>query len=297
MGEQGCTSDVDRIESLPSNDGREWVVRLSPVRNSDNVDPEEIDIELLAILTNILREASLLPNDDFHMSLKRAFESGLRNKISPGRPYDQLVTAFIEGRESEIQRTQYSPPWDCVDGTFTAHDELRWQRGPGPTYTKDKARQLLQTRYDNLAKSLRFTVAVLASSEEFQHTVEKLRAKNWLDWHILVAIFSIVMNYRFPSDPLNPISEEAEREMFEAAFQLESATAEPVPIGFFSLDEMDDHRRFATLPLLNYWGLELQQEMPDLPAIERLLAMRYAYWDDDVPHDNPFPDSSDAMNH
>ncbi len=295
--EQGCTSDADGVESLPSNDGREWMVRLSPVRDSDNANPEEIDVELLTTLTTILREASLLPVDLFDTSLKRAFESGLRNKISPGRPYDQLVAAFTKDRESEIQRLQYTTPWDCSDGTFTAHNELRWQQGPGPTYSKDKANQLLQTRYDNLAKSLRFTIEVLASSEEFQQTVETLRARNWLDWHILTAILSIVMNYRFPADPLNPISEEAEKEMFEAAFQLESATAKPVPIGFFSLDKMDNHRCFAMLPLLNHWGLELQQETPDFPAIERLLAKRYGYWDDDVPHDDPFPDSSGATNH
>ena len=45
------------------------------------------------------------------------------------------------------------------------------------------------------------------------------------------------------------------------------------------------------MALLNHWGLECQQNTPDMPAIERLLAARYGYWDDDVPHDAPFPDS------
>jgi hypothetical protein len=31
-----------------------------------------------------------------------------------------------------------------------------------------------------------------------------------------------------------------------------------------------------------------RQLTPDLCATERLLATRYAYWDDDVPHDDPF---------
>ncbi len=295
--ELGSPPEVDQIESLPSNDGREWVVRLSPVRNSDNTNPEEIDIELSNTLTTILREISLLPDDDFRTSIERIFENGLLHKLSPGRPYDQLVTAFTSDKEPEIQRTQFVTPWNCSDGTFTAHTDLRWQEGPGPTYTKDKAKQLLQTRYNNLAKSLRFTVEVLASSGKFHHTVEMLRARNWLDWHILTAILSIVMDYRFPPDAVSPIAEETQREMFKAAFQLESATAEPVPIGFFAPDKMDDHRRLAMLPLLNHWGLELLQEFPDFPAIERLLAKRYGYWDDDVPHTNPFPDSNGATNH
>ena len=45
------------------------------------------------------------------------------------------------------------------------------------------------------------------------------------------------------------------------------------------------------LSLLNHWGLECRQETPDIPAIERLLAARYGYWDEDVPHEDPFPDT------
>ena len=285
------TPDVeDRIESIPNNDGQEWVVRLAPVGNAENTNLEEHDIELLTILTTILREVSLLPDNDFCECLDRAFERGLGHKLSPGRPYDQLVAAFTADCEPEIQSSRYITPWDCGDGSFAAIDELRWQDGPGPTYSHDKAKELIQTRYENLAASLRITVAMLASSEKFRPTVEKLRARGWLDWHILDAIFNLVMNYRFPSDHLDSFSEEAQKEMLEQAFGPESATAEPVPIGLFTFEKMNKYRQIAMLILLNRWGLECQQETPDFPAIERLLTKRYGYWDDDVPHDIPFPD-------
>ncbi len=289
------TPDVeDHIESIPSNDGREWVVQLASVGNSANTNFEEHDIELLTILTTILREASLLPDDDFSVSLRRAFKSGLGHKLSPGRPYDQLVAAFTADGEPEIQRSRYITPWDCGEGSFAALDELRWQDGPGPTYSHDRAEELLQTRYDNLAKSLRLTVARLASAAEFRPTVDRLRARGWLDWHILTAIFNIVMNYRFPSDLLDSFSEEAQREMLAPAFGPESATAEPVPVGLFTFKVMNNHRQGAMLQLLNHWGLECQQETPDFPAIERLLAKRYRYWNADVPHADPFPSSGNG---
>ena len=291
------TPDVeDRIESIPSNDGREWVVRLAPAGNSENTNPEEHDIELLTILTTILREASLLPDDDFSVSLKRAFKRGLGHKLSPGRPYDQLVAAFTADGEPEIQRSRYITLWDCGDGSLVALDELRWQDGLGPTYSHDRAKNLLQTRYDNLAKSLRLTVPMLAFSEEFRTTTETLRKRGWLDWHILAAICNIVMNYRIPYDPLNPNSEETQREMIEAGIRPESATATPVPIGLFTLDKMNDNRRLAMLSLLKHWGLECQQRTPDIPAIERLLEKRYGYWKDDVSHANPFPNSGNGDN-
>ena len=280
------------IESLPSNEGREWVVRLAPVRNPDDANPKEVDTELLSMLTMILREASLLPEADFSASLERAFERGLGHKLSPGRPYDELAAAFAADIEPEIQRSQYNTPWDCRDGSFGAHNELRWKDGQGPTYSQDKANELLQTRYLNLAEGLRITVEILASSEEFRRTVETLRARGWLDWHILAAVFNIVMNYRFLGNRFNLLSEETKREMIEAAFRPESATDNPVPIGLFTLDAMNDNRRLAMLSLVNHWGLKCQQMTPDIPAIEQLLAERYGYWDEDVPHDDPFPDSS-----
>ena len=40
--------------------------------------------------------------------------------------------------------------------------------------------------------------------------------------------------------------------------------------------------------------LECCQRTPDVPAIERLLAARYGYWDDDVPHDDPFPETDET---
>ena len=285
------TPIAECIESLPSNDGREWVVRLAPVGSSDEANSQEINPELLTMLTMILREASLLPEADFSASLERAFERGLGHKLSPGRPYDELAAAFAADTEQEILRSQYNTPWECREGSFEAHDELCWKDGPGPTYSRDKANDFLQTRYLNLAKSLRITVVVLASSEVFRLTVETLRTKGWLDWHILAGIFNIVMNYRFTGDRFNLLSEETQKEMTRSALDPESATAKPVPIGLFTLDAMNDHRQFAMLSLLNHWRLECHQETPDIPAIERLLADRYGYWDEDVSHDDPFPDS------
>ena len=286
------THASEGIESLPSNEGREWVVRLSPEGSPEDPNSEEIMRELIGMLSMIIREASLLPQADLSASLERAFQRGLGHKLSSGRPYDQLAAAFTADREPKIQRARYSTPWDCTDGSFREHEELRWQDGPGPTYSRDGANELLQTRYETLAKSLRITVVMLAYSEVFRPTVEMLRARGWLDWHILAATANIVLNYRFPPDRFNILSEETQRDMMKAAYSAESATADPVPIGLFTPDSMDQNRQLSMLSLLKHWGLEFQQGTPDITAIEHLLAERYGYWTDDVPHDDPIPDSS-----
>ena len=135
---------------------------------------------------------------------------------------------------------------------------------------------------------------MLASSEEFRATVRTLRAKGWLDWHILAAIFNIVMNYRFPVNRYDLPLEETENQMIREALQVENASASPLPIGLFTLDAMNENRKLAMLALVKHWGLELRQITPDIPAIEQLLADRYGYWDDDIPHDDPFAETGNG---
>jgi hypothetical protein len=36
------------------------------------------------------------------------------------------------------------------------------------------------------------------------------------------------------------------------------------------------------------WGLDLPYEPPNPTAIVQVLADRYGFWDDDVPHQSPF---------
>ena len=281
----------ERIKSIPNNDEQEWAVQLAPARHSSDLDPEEHTKELFAMLTIILRNASLLSDVDFYAGLGRAFERGLGHKLTAGRPYDELVAGFTLDPGMEIPRARYNAPWKCDDQPFRRYAELRWQNGVGPTYSSDKANELLRTRYLNLTGSLRITAAMLASSDDFQRTVEELRARGWLDWHILTAIFNIVVNYRFREKRFDLGSEETMREMIDTGFHPESATAEPVPISAFTPEAMNDKREVAMMALLRHWGLELRQRTPNIPAIERLLADRYGYWDEDVPHDDPFPDS------
>ena len=284
------TTIAERIEPLPSNDGRDWVVRLAPIQNPDEVNLTEIVTEVSGMLTTILREVSLLPEPIFSESLERAYERGLVHKLSPVRPHDELVSAIAEETDLQTQRSDYQTPWDCRAGSYEAHPELGWNDEPGPTYSRDKADVLLRTRYQNLASSLRITIPMLASSETFRRTVADLRSKAWLDWHILVAIFNISMNFRFPADTSVRVSEGQVNEIEREAIRQESASSNPVPIGLITLDKMDENRQLAMMALLKLWGLECQQRTPDIPGIERLLAGRYGYWSDDVPHDDPFLD-------
>ena len=273
------------IEALPSNDGRLWRVHLAPIADSKIFRSDESTSDLLAVLTQILFEASLLPEADCMVIIERAFQRGIGHKLSPARPYDELAAEFSDDRCTEMQRDGLVAPWDLLGGPYTAHADLGWQQGPGPTFSGDKAKTMLQTRYANLASSLRSTLPALRASAAFRGTVESLRHEGWLDWHILTAIFNIVMNHRLAVTGEDLRRPNNRAEMVRLALELKE-WARDAPEGRFMCEEMHRARWLAMLVLLQNWGLECHQETPDVPGIERLLAARYGYWDDDVQHDD-----------
>ena len=281
-------------EALPSNDGRAWIVRLTPFNATADVTSEEFTRELVEVLAQILREASLLPDEEFMTTIERAFQRGLGHKLSPPRPYDELVAAFAPGEGMQIPRGVWEAPWSLLGGDYPPHAELAWQEGPGPTYSEDQARELLDSRYQNLARSLRKTIPKLQKSTGFLKTVSRLRSEGWLDWHILIAILNISLQHRYPSEPRQLPEESAVGQLWQAAHDPESDDAKLVPVHRLTRRALQGARRLGILPLLEHWDLEIHQRTPDIPAIERLLAARYGYWTDDSPHDDPFPAAKHA---
>ena len=290
--QQQAPAAPERIEARPSNDGREWVVRLAPTGADSSADLEAVHADLFGALLVILREASLLPGDDFFSAMERGFQRGLGNRLMTAVQLEQFADTFAVEQRSGFDRRTVEMPWNSLEGALSDHEELRWQDGPGPTYSHDTAEGFLQTRYETLSQSLRITAVRLSLSEEFQTVVARLRAEGWLDWHILTAVSNIAINYRNPISASTPPSEDAWRQFLQAASQPESATAQPVPFSLFTYERMRDARQTAMFSLLMHWGLECHQETPDIPGVERLLAARYGYWDEDVPHEDPFPQSA-----
>ena len=202
-----------------------------------------------------------------------------------------MAAAVSDEQYGETGRGRLSAPWDCLAGPYTAHDDLRWQEGPGPTFSSDLAKEMLRNRYRTCASTLRNTVPALRGSAQFIGTVKALRAAGWLDWHILTAILNVVLNYRHSWTARDLRQPGARAEMVRAAFEPEQDSSRLAPAELFTPHAMQQARQMGMLALLQRWGLECRQETPDFAAVERLLAARYGYWDDDVAHDDPFPDA------
>ena len=282
----------ERIEDIPSNDGRAWKIRFISAAERGSVDPGSVHRMLLVIMITILSDVSLLPQSEFQEILERAFERGLGHVLSPALPYDELAAAWAPDENSpRIAREQFSSPWNCIDRPVSPHEQLQWRSGPGPTFDQHLAEQLLRTRYSHYAANLQQTLPKLRSSKQFAQTVRRLRGEGWLDWHLLTAVGNIVLNYRHHRGGRDPQDQESWEEVVRAAFEPEDEVSLVPPAHIFTVVEMRHLRQIAMMSLLNHWGLDAGQSTPDFPAIERLLSSRYGYWHDDVEHEDPFPDT------
>jgi hypothetical protein len=287
--EARAAGDADLgAHDLPSNDGRRWKVMLTAYDGPNSLD--HTHTETLAALASILIEASLLPQQAFFDALNIAFERGLSHKLHTGRPYDELA-AILDDTHFDDTAVQYGQPLGPpADHPARPAPQVEAVTRPGPTYSRAEAERMVRNRYEIIPPVVALTLLRLKQDRAFQAVIAELRRRGWLDWHLLVGISSIVATYRMrlagALDRFPTADEKAEIERI--VLQPETADLPAVPLSLFTLQGMEEGRQIAMLKLVEHWKLEAHQPTPDFQAINTVLAERYGYWVDDVPHDDPF---------
>ena len=286
----GSEAEVER--EPPVGPERVWRVPLTPVDETGTLDPEVCTQELLAVLVPMLLDASLLSPDQFTAEIERSFAGGITHKVCPVRPYDELIPygpANLEGfdlQSVEPPLRENRPPARC-------NPDLAWRDGTGPGFSAEIAREMLETRYQQLPELMPITLRALRDDRRFATVVSVLRTRGWLDWHILTAIFNLVLQVRLGHVGLNTtqaLATEAGRAATRQLVQTPEADSDP-PVALaplLNVERLDTGRTMALGSLMVHWGLDLHAGDVDLGAAERLLAARYGYWRDDIDHDDPF---------
>jgi hypothetical protein len=272
---------------------RSWSVELSPVDR--DASPEQVDrifTELLATLTLILTEVSLLPAAEFFAAVERAFQNGLGHKLAIGRPFDDMAEVVPEERFDANARSAQAPLPDGVP-VPSAHTELGWQDGPGPTYGRDEAEEMITNRYQRIPPLIVRTMERANGEPAFLELVGELRSQGWRDWHILHALANLSVNHRLDAEGLNTHEAMSAKNprIAEIASSPEAegeSLPDPATITFA---ELDLSRRMGNMMVLKNWDLDPRARFGAVDPYSRFLAERYAYWSDDVPHEDPFPGS------
>jgi hypothetical protein len=278
----------DVLRWKPSNDGRDWLVRLTPYEEGEALDPDAISLELLTVFSQILMDASFLPTDAYMEGVENAFRRGLGYKLGAVRPHDELgVPRETYGR---TPRALLFPPADPVDFTPRPHQELHWRQDDGPTYDRAAALERITERYNRIPNMIPKALERLRRDRTFLGIVKELRSRGWQDWHILQALVNDALNHRLHAEGLgtagtHDATHERMNELMDSGDIDESAGDLLEP----TLKDLEFQGDIQLAVILKGWDLELNQPTPDIPGLERFLARRYHYWDDDVAHEDFFP--------
>lgn len=284
-----------KVESVPSNNGRNWKIIFPSYENF--MDMKELQNQFLGIISHILFEVSLLPSYKLDKIIKNCFKNGILNKVFIAESYLNLYKFFINPETFEdIEKTLNTVPESDRSFKIKSHEELEWFDGAGPGYNKEEAIEHLKARYKRSIIPIKQTLKRLSKDTEFISTVDKLRADGWLDWHILLSINNITVNYRANENmeqyPLPPFVDrdswyDNEIEMILDEEEKEDSTI--IHISNFSEDELRQFLDFTMIDTLKrVYGLECRQMTPDIDAIRYFLGERYNYWEDDIGHDEYF---------
>lgn len=284
--------DGSTLESEASNKGRKWLLKFSEHRA--HMDVQQLQREAFGFVASIIREVSLLSDEDYFQILEKSFQDGVASKVQIARPYEELYrSCVVEPRPFEKERLRWRPARVAVPFRIKEHPDMAWFGGSGPGYSKDLSEEHVRNRYDNITGSIRHTLGNLSANRAFLNVVKKLKGEGWLDWHILVSVGNITWNYRFSS--LDRTTEGGVQEMKDSMKHImegeERESTAPVPMSAYTEEAIRMALRMSQMATLKTLGLECRQQTPDFDAIDDFLRERFNYWKDDVEHENPFRES------
>lgn len=155
-------------------------------------------------------------------------------------------------------------------------------------YNEKKAEEQIKTRYIKCIPSIRLTLKRIIPTEKFQLIKKKLRNQGWKDWHILLALFNLAMNYRMNKLGIsNNIA--AMKEFYERyPYKEEKKDSIVVPLDEINEENMKSSLKISMLSTLQGYGFSLEGRKINPEEISKFLTEKFNYWEDDVDHEPIF---------
>jgi hypothetical protein len=244
---------------------------------------------VFGVATSILKVVSAYPDEKFLKIIQKRMEQGLVAKTNPHAPYDVLFQEFYLTEDFEalhkftsqstLQLTQFMLP---------THEGLSGPSGIHPEYNRNESLRLIKNRYTRSSGLLKYTLPRLLKNEAFRSTVATLRSEGWKDWHILLAIGGIRLNFVANQTTSRDARDEQYRNAIRELMEREEAESDTAPPeAMFTVEEMRRSLTLSQFSTLKGMGLECWQKTPVMKAVDAFL-QRFNYWTDDVEHTDPF---------
>lgn len=244
------------------------------------ISPSDAEPDLgLGLDTTLLKFVSAYPDDEVLKFI-----------------YEKLHTRFAASKrkaatDSKVFRESSAGSVDdgllLLPGFATISDE-ELQRSGESNYEQDESVQSIQSHYDNCLQLLKFTLPRLLRDDAFRSTIVELRSDGWRDWHILLAIVRIRLNYATRQITPKWSKSEEYQQTYRRLLQRAEEEADPAPlVELFTIEEMRQALMLSQLAILRGMGFDCRQELHVSKAVDAF-RRRFNYWTDDVKHGDPF---------
>jgi len=275
--------DIPELRAIATNDGRHWELRL-PLDPKAEVHGEPYEIHLIAAVAEILREVCLASTAAFNAAFEELFKHGLTTKTFVAQPYHVVLGELMSRDDFTIHsRNLEQPPGSELEFSPKPHSELSRPTTSGPGYDSKDSLTRVQRRYERSLPTIRYTLERLKKNPEFCAAVRRIKADGWKDWHIIMGVGAIAANARAAAASTKTMPE-LDTLMHRLMSESEAAEAPALSDGLFAEERIRQSIKTNMLSTVKGLGLEVHQRAPDLTGIERFLAERYRYKDDDIEH-------------
>lgn len=280
---------VKQPEQLPSNRHFKWKVYT---KRTESADPNDQKYQMSSLTVSarfLLRDVSMLPDDDVVKTVMALLEhGGLDQKAMVGSLYQRIYRglyskeAFEESRRGVFDR-------EILPIEISEAPPLAWNDTLSPLYSEQESREQISDRYQNALKGVHLTLDHIKKDSGYNDWLSDLRKKGWLDWQILMSMFNHVLSYKatLPLKGKSFPDEKSYREAYENEFHKirrldDKENYVQFPLDYFKGPDFELQLNSTGNLVMKTWGLENFASFPNFSAIRELLNKRFNYDKDDV---------------
>jgi hypothetical protein len=155
--------------------------------------------------------------------------------------------------------------------------ELPWNNSLAPLYNRNNSLQMIRNRVA-FVYPYEMTLPILRKSENFRQIIKTLRGKGWLDWHLLLAIGNIIVNYKIQK--VSPFYDVKEAKAKAMSFfrKPEKEWYMPIPESILTVDSIEKYLlTLHVVTILRSFGLNFYSQTPNFQAVHEFLTNRFNY--------------------
>lgn len=200
------TIEIELIESdneLPdfkkefSDTDSKWTITIpNSMEKKEKKQVWEIQSHYISYAISMIYEFSLLPYKEFYEMINNKFKEDLNSKILTALPYEVIYRKFI-GRENfnEFRIKKYNISFG-KNFVLKTVNELEWKDKISPKYIKKNEEVHLKNRYARSVIPINITLNKWKNEIWFKDLIKDLKSEGWQDWHLLIAIMNIVVQFK-----------------------------------------------------------------------------------------------------